>query len=161
MDKDVKKRSDVSKRKEDNKNVSFHIIKMKLNTFSKNNEFKDFISKTVVNMNKMKNDAYHLINFHILRCLENNLKLPNLEDQNFYYNCLSKVSKFQLRKETINKDELFETFILYMNNLENISYRDYSGALMNNLSLQLKTSVINHIVLNFSNRLKRYCFFKV
>ena len=154
------KRSDVSKRKSENKNKSFHIVKMKLNRFSKNEPFKKLLIKNVINTNKIKSDAFHLINFHTLRCLENNLELPDYNDQNFYYKCMAYISKFESRKEKIDQNnELIKSLNLFMNH-NKPAFKDYSGNLMNNASLEMKTVLINHIVLNFPNRLKRYCRLK-
>ena len=156
-----KKRSDVSKRKNENKNLSFHIIKMKLNRFSKNEKFKNLLIKNVANMNKIKSYAYHLINFHTLRCLDNGLELPDYNNQNFYYKCMAYVSRFQNRKETIDSNnELVKSIMLFMNNIIEPPTKNYCGNLINNASIEMKTVVINHMVLNFPNRLKRYCLLK-
>jgi len=51
------KRSDVSKRKIENKNKSFHIVKMKLNRFSKNESFKKLLIKNVITPTEKKNET--------------------------------------------------------------------------------------------------------
>jgi len=152
MENDVNKskRSDVSKRKTENKNKSFHIIKMKLNRFSKNDTFKNILVKNVVNMNKIKSYAYHLINFHTLRCLENNLELPDYNNQNFYYKAMAYISRFQNRKETINEnEELVKSLKLFMDNIIDPPFKSYCGNLINNASLEMKIATVNHIVLNY------------
>lgn len=115
-DVDIKsKRKDLSKRLETNKNLSFHIIKMKLSRFSKNSSFDLILKDNIKNMNKMRSLSYHLINFHILRCLKDNITLPDIQSLNFYYRCLATVSKLNNRssKEREN-DELLNTYNLYM-----------------------------------------------
>lgn len=158
-DVDIKsKRADVSSRLEANRNLSFHIVKQKLNRICKNDIFKEVLHQNIKNMNKMKDLAYHLINFHVLRCIRDNITLPDLKSQNFYYRCLAIVSKMNNRnsKERTN-EPLLDTFNLYLKNTDlELPYRDNSGNLMNNMSLEMKTSVINHIVLNFTKRLQKY-----
>ena len=159
---DKKKRKDVSKRLEANRNLSFHIIKMKLSRFSKSSSFDLILKDNIKNMNKMRTLAYHLINFHILRCLKDNITLPDLQSLNFYYRILATVSKLNNRssKEKEN-DELFKTYNQYMNTKDiETPYRDYSGNLMNNMSLEMKIAVTNHIILNFTKRLQRYTILK-
>jgi len=159
---DKKKRIDVSKRLEENRNLSFHIIKMKLSRFSKSSSFDLILKDNIKNMNKMRTLAYHLINFHILRCLKDNITLPNLQSLNFYYRTLATVSKLNNRssKEREN-DELLKTYNQYMNTKDiETPYKDYSGNLMNNMSLEMKIAVTNHIILNFTKRLQRYTILK-
>ena len=157
-----KKRKDVSERLEKNRNLSFHIIKMKLSRFSRSPSFDLILKDNIKNMNKMRCLAYHLINFHVLRCIKNNIMLPDFQSSNFYYRCLATVSKLNKRnsKESDN-DELLNTYNLYMKTKDiDTPYRDYSGNLMNNISLEMKISVTNHIVLNFTKRLQRYTMIK-
>lgn len=160
QDTNKKKRKDVADRKTKNLNKEFVIIKMKLNSFIKNESFKDLLFVNIANLNNIKYEAFNFINLHFLRCLENNLELPNLS-QDFFYNCISLISKTYKQKEQISKNiELKNTYeehyqLLCPNNHIK-PFRDYSGALINNITKEMKIVCDNHIILNFNKRLLRY-----
>jgi hypothetical protein len=58
-----KKRSDVSKRIEGNKDTDFVCIKMSWNSLCKNNYLKQGIQEIVYNINKISFLSYKLLNF--------------------------------------------------------------------------------------------------
>ena len=80
-----KKRRDVSKRIEGNKDTDFVCIKMSWNSLCKNNYLKQGIQDIVYNINKITFLSYKLLNFHFTRLLEENKELPELT-QNLFYN---------------------------------------------------------------------------
>ncbi len=73
-----KKRSDVSKRIEGNKDTDFVCIKMSWNSLCKNNYLKQGIQEIVYNINKISFLSYKLLNFHFIRLLEENKDYLNL-----------------------------------------------------------------------------------
>ena len=96
-----KKREDVSKKKETNKDIEFVCIKMSWNSLCKNNYMKQGIQEIVYNINKISFLSYKLLNFHFTRLIEDNLPLPELT-QNLFYNACSFVSIMKNRKSTID-----------------------------------------------------------
>jgi hypothetical protein len=160
QDTNRKKRCYVAIRKINNLNKEFVIIKMKLNSFIKNEEFKNLLFVNITNINNIKYEAFNFINLHFLRCLEYNLDLPDF-NQDLFYNCISIISKTYKQKEQVSKNiELQNTYSEHYKSLcppNHIKpFRDYSGALINNVTKEMKTVCDNHIILNFNKRLLRY-----
>ena len=81
--KQKKTRSDVSKRKEENKDTDFTCVKLSWNRLVKNNYLKQGIQDIVYNINKISFLSYKLLNFHFTRLLEQNLPLPELTQNLF------------------------------------------------------------------------------
>ena len=149
-------RSDVKKRKENNKNKEFTCVKCSWNSFVKDNFLKTGIENIVFNINKIKFLSYHLLNYHFTRCLENNIELPEIT-QNLFYRACSVVSilKDRKSKEVIETDELTISFSHFKYNIDELPFRDKMGALINNLNKQ-KTMTDNHLKLNFYKRFHKY-----
>jgi len=105
-----KKRSDVSKRIEGNKETDFVCIKMSWNSLCKNNYLKQGIQEIVYNINKISFLSYKLLNFHFTRLLEENKELPELT-QNLFYNASCYVSVMKMK--CINP---FHNFLIYLKN---------------------------------------------
>jgi hypothetical protein len=154
-----KKRSDVAKRKEDNKDTDFVCVKMSWNSLVKDNYLKHGIQQIVYNVNKISFLSYKLLNFHFTRLLENKLPLPDLT-QNLFYNACSTVSVMKNRKAVIDiEDQLYKSsFMLfkYFIDDKDLPFRDKMGNLINNLNRQQITMAKNHIKLNFYKRFTKY-----
>ena len=151
-----KKRSDVSKRIEVNKDTDFVCIKMSWNSLCKNNYLKQGIQEIVYNINKISFLSYKLLNFHFTRLLEDNKELPKLT-QNLFYNASCYVSVMKKRKSTIDKeDEMYKSFSQFAHLIKDLPFRDKMGALINNLNKQQFTMTKNHLKLNFYKRFSKY-----
>ncbi len=151
-----KKRSDVSKRIEGNKDTDFVCIKMSWNSLCKNNYLKQGIQEIVYNINKISFLSYKLLNFHFTRLLEDNKELPEIT-QNLFYNACCYVSIMKNRKSTIDKeDEMYKSFSQFYHLIKNLPFRDKMGALINNLTKQQFTMTKNHLKLNFYKRFSKY-----
>ena len=151
-----KKRSDVSKRIEGNKDTDFVCIKMSWNSLCKNNYLKQGIQDIVYNINKISFLSYKLLNYHFTRLLEENKELPELT-QNLFYNASCYVSVMKNRKSTIDKeDEMYKSFSQFSHLLKELPFRDKMGALINNLNKQQFTMTKNHLKLNFYKRFSKY-----
>jgi hypothetical protein len=151
-----KKRDDVSKRKEANKDIEFVCIKMSWNSLCKNNYMKQGIHEIVYNINKIRFLSYKLLNFHFTRLIEDNLPLPEIT-QNLFYNACSFVSIIKNRKYTIDtNDEMYISFTKFSKFIDDMPFRDKMGNLINNLNKQQITMTKNHLKLNFYKRFSKY-----
>ena len=137
----------------------FTVVKSTLNQFCNNDFIKQKLNQHVLNSNKLIYEVYKFANLHLLRCLQNNEVLPNL-DQNFFYKCSCYISKMYLRKSQNNNtnsfDKTFEIYKLHRPTNYNPAYRDNLGSIINYLDKQMVVSTINHLVLNFYKRFSRY-----
>jgi hypothetical protein len=151
-----KKRDDVSKRKETNKDTDFVCIKMTWNALCKNNYLKHGIQDIVYNINKISFLSYKLLNFHFTRLLEQNKEIPELT-QNLFYNACSYVSVMKNRKsKTDAEDEMYKSFLHFSHLINEMPFRDKMGNLINNLNKQQITMTKNHLKLNFYKRFSKY-----
>lgn len=151
-----KKRDDVAKRKETNKDTDFVCIKMTWNSLCKNNYLKHGIQEIVYNINKISFLSYKLLNFHFTRLLEENKELPELT-QNLFYNACSYVSLMKNRKCKIDtEDEMYKSFSQFSHLIKDVPFRDKMGNLINNLNKQQITMTKNHLKLNFYKRFSKY-----
>ena len=108
-----KKRADVAKRKETNKEIEYSCVKVSWKSLVKNNYLKNGIQEIVLNINKISFLSYKLINFHFTRLIQYNLPLPDLT-QNLFYKACTCVSIMKDRKTTIDEtDELVISFNLF------------------------------------------------
>ena len=154
--KQKKTRSDVSKRKEENKDTDFTCVKLSWNRLVKNNYLKQGIQDIVYNINKISFLSYKLLNFHFTRLLEQNLPLPELT-QNLFYRACSTVSVMKKRNATIDtEDELYQSFQQFSSFIDDLPFRDKMGNLINNLNKQQLTMTKNHLKLNFYKRFSKY-----
>ena len=139
--------------------MSYTAIKTTWNSFAKQDTKRAFPLQSVVkNVNKAVLEAYKLSNLHVLRCIRDNLQFTI--NQEFYYSCLTAVSKQMLRKDQGIKDvDLQVTLSLYNSRKPN-SYvpptKDYTGGLFNNAAQQMITMTKNYFVYTFYKRLFRY-----
>jgi hypothetical protein len=154
--KEKKTRSDVSKRKEENKDTDFTCVKLSWNSLVKNNYLKQGIQDIVYNINKISFLSYKLLNFHFTRLLEQKLPLPELT-QNLFYRACSTVSVMKKRNATIDvQDELYQSFQQFSSFIDDLPFRDKMGNLINNLNKQQLTVTKNHLKLSFYKRFSKY-----
>jgi len=152
-------RTDVSLRKEANKNTDFTCIKSSWKSFCKNNLLADTIVEDILpKINTICFLSYKLINFHFTRLLEERKPLPEIT-QNVFYQACCMVSQLKYKKDTTDTTtELYESFSQmreYMTDA--LPARDYLclGYITNLNKLQL-TMANNHLKLNFYNRFRKY-----
>jgi len=151
-----RKRNDVAERKKKNKDLEYSCVKCSWNTLCKNKEFDNDIQNIILNINKISFLSYKLLNFHVIRLIEENKEIPEIT-QNLFYNCCCMVSKFQNRKNKINEeDELYISFSKFKDYIDELPFRDKMCNLINNLNKQQETVSFNHLKLNFYKRLKKY-----
>ena len=159
-----KKRSrpDVATRIARNKQFDFTGVVVKWNTLCKDEIIQREIEQFVWNINKVALEAYHVVNLHILRCLQENLTLPTL-DQNFFYRCCSGV--VEKRGEHASKPDtgdvqLDATLGIFKSLRPTENYKpptkENMAFLMCNLARQMNVACRNHLVLNFGKRLIQY-----
>lgn len=157
--KDKVVRTDVSKRKESNKNTDFTCIKTSWKSFCKNNLLADTIVEDILpKINTISFLSYKLLNYHFVRLLEEHKPLPEIK-QNLFYQACCMVSQLKYTKDNTDKtSELYESFSHmkeYMT--DSLPERDYLclGYITNLNKLQL-TMTNNHLKLNFYNRFRKY-----
>lgn len=159
-----KKRSrpDVAARIARNKQLDFTGVVMKWNTLCKDEIIQREIEQFVWNINKVALEAYHVVNMHVLRCLQENIALPTL-DQNFFYRCCSGV--VEKRGEHASAPDtgdakLDATLEIFKSLRPKENYKpptkENMAFLMCNLARQMNVACRNHLVLNFGKRLIRY-----
>ena len=158
----VRRRLDVSVRKEANKNIDFTSIKSSWNFFCKNKLLADTIVEDILpKVNSICFLSYKLINFHFLRLLEEDEEQPLPEiDQTLFYQACSLVSHLKYRKEPPFKyPELAKSFSQMKKYIkeEDLPARDYLGTgYISNLNALQVVNTNNHLKLNFYNRFKKY-----
>ena len=129
-------------------------VKMKLQTFIKH-DFRDIMKKAletiVLNANVAIHQGYLIMNLHVIRCLEEDLPLPNIS-QSFCYRCLTQnAGPDSILAETIRQcHELRPEGAGLDNPLKNLS------SIAGQVAKEMLTATKNHIVLNFRPRLEKY-----
>jgi transposase len=140
------------------KDHSYSTIQIKLNSLIKPKfnpiivPLFDQISKTIT---KIAFEVYIFANLHILRCLNEPLPLPKL-DQNFFYSCGSLVT---CSGRDVGDEELRRSAEQYRSSRPEgwlIPNSKYIGRAMSSLAREMATMTRNHIVLNIVNRLCSY-----
>ena len=152
-------RNDVKQRKEDNKNTDFTCIKSSWKSFCKNNLLADTIVKDILpKINTICFLSYKLLNYHLLRLLEEKKPLPEIKQNLFYQSCCM-VSQLRYTKDTTDTtSELYKSFSQMKEYItDDLPARDYLclGYITNLNKLQL-TMTNNHLKLNFYNRFRKY-----
>ena len=158
---DQKKRSDVSERLSSNKNMEFVTVKSTLNSFlskeftDKNSEFYMLLHNPLKNIlldvNKVMVEAHILSNLHVLRMLEKGIAvIPN---QDYFYKCISAVSKSAIKKKVIDSIHFKESVEIYKSQ-RSVEYKQADGSyisagIFNCLSLQMATESSNFIEMQF------------
>lgn len=145
---DVSTRHDVVIRKFEQRFYNFKTISMKLNTFIKpatqHNKFHQFINNVVDNQNLIAFHAWHLLNLHYLRLLENKLPLPKKITQTmiqrvcYYVSTTTKKRKLTVPKTSADPDGQWSlTQKIYLASLPKgykFPSRDKQSNLINNLA---------------------------
>ena len=83
-------------------NDSFKAIKMSLNQFCNNKNLKARINDFVLNANKIMFEAYSLANIHIIRLINENKKIPKLNQSFFQHCCHYEMEKMSYNNIKIN-----------------------------------------------------------
>ena len=150
----------MNKKEPDKKSEdSFKAVKMTLNQFCSSIPLKGRINEFVLNANKIMFEAYFLANLHIIKLINQKKKIPIL-NQDFFQHCCQTVSFSYKRKNNLVDDlDLQDTFSLYRKvrplNYEP-GFKDYNGSIINYIGKDMCIATINHLVLNFYNRLTKY-----
>jgi transposase len=148
MSKKRKKEDDPSSEKDD---VSSSLtVKLKLVSAVKEKMITPVLQELVDRLNPLILDGYLLANFHFLRCFEEGLEIP-LVCHTFFYRCMSLSAE---------KDQDLKESISQFNELRPIQDEErdtkYMGLLMSAVSQEMLTASVNHLVLNFEGRLRRF-----
>lgn len=155
-----KPKSAIAIRKEKQQLLDYSNIKCSWNSFCKNPALKVNIQKIILNINQIDFLSTRLINFHMIRCIQENIELPELNQQLYYKACCI-VSKMTKRNsKTDNKNELYISFSKFNEQLTDLPFRDNMGALIANLNRTQLTNAKNHLKLNFYKRLRSYISLK-
>ena len=116
-------------------------------------------SEIVPKMSKMAFLSNKLINFHFLRLLEENMPLPEI-NQNLFYQACCLISKMEYRNEAPPKSrELYESSVIMKSFLPDgftLPSRDYCGTFISYLNAMQMTNLENHLKLNFYKRFRDY-----
>lgn len=142
----------------------YSCIKMKSNTIFRQPmpSLMLAIQNSVWNWNKMAMEAYFLAGLHYIRCFKQDVvEIADL-DQSFFRSCCSIVSD---SKKSIGNVELTKTFDEYYEKLRPkeeyvVPQMKNMSKLISNLSKQMETAAINHVVLDFVKKLSRFIRFK-
>ncbi len=140
--------------------MGYTTVKCSLNKFCKNEFLKKHLNESSLRVSKIVSECYCFANLHIARLLEQKEKIPIL-NQTFFNQCNGLVSIFEHRKSMKCKNsELLKTFEDYYRGTRPDNYlitrRDGLIRQLNYISKEMETCVLNHLVLNFYNRMKKY-----
>jgi hypothetical protein len=139
--------------------MSYTVVKASLNQFCNNEVLKSKINDIVLNANKIMFEAYCFANLHVLKCIEENQPLPQL-NQSFFQKCCAFVSTMYNRKEAAKKDQdLSSTYELYKQcypDRYKIAYRDNIAIVLNYISKDMAVATSNHLTLNFYKRFSSF-----
>ena len=114
-----KPKSAIAIRKEKQKLLDYSNVKCSWNTFCKNPALKVNIQKIILNINQIDFLSTRLINFHMIRCIQENIELPELNQQLYYKACCF-VSKMNKRNSKTDKEN--ELYISFSKFSEKINY---------------------------------------
>ena len=156
-------RPDVSARKVGNRETEFTIVKSTWNSFclAAGKALTPVVESAMTQLDKTVHEAYNLANLHVSRLCQSGRtpELPKL-GQEFFYACLSAVSRSDQQKGAIKDPALRESLQVYdtwrPDGIEKPDSNHLSSGFHQNLSLQMATNAKNAVVLNFYNRFKRY-----
>jgi len=139
----------------------YTVIKIKLAQFA-NKEVLPLLDKAVNDVNLITLGAYHLINLHFIRLIENDQPIPKKITQNMLYQSCCAVSKLNDKWIPV-KDSVFnESVDMYRKTLPDGCYipnRNKLCNLINNLNVTMLVAVNNHLNLNFRKRFHKYLWF--
>lgn len=150
-----RQRPDVAERLKSRKGLEYSSVVMKLSTLCKSKAVKEVIEVAVMNLNKIAFEAYHTACLHVVRCLEQSVELPTI-DQNFFYRCCAGIVN---RERSVGDPELDKTISLVKLQRPSSGYAPPEklplALLMCDLARQMRTNYQNHVVMNFGKRLLR------
>ena len=135
-----------------------YVIQIGLNSIlsAEHKKFENTINDTVIKCTKILYDSNKLLQLHILRCLNNNIKVPEINQT--YLNRINKViTNCVDSKGQIDDKELLNTYNNYFINYKKLK-RDFIIPVLNESNNIYITNCGNHISLNFEKRVK--LFFK-
>lgn len=137
------------------------------------------IRRTCIVLKQVQLEAWHIANLHVLRCLENDIELPTL-DQTFFNWCCQgaratgiRETKPKAEKKEVKTDrqrapkqpmdeDLRETVQLYRLERERVEdyinppQLEYDGNVMLDIAGKMRVNAENMIVLHFAKRLTMY-----
>lgn len=136
------------------------VIKMRLNTFLKIKELEKPINQLVTKFNRIKYCNYHFLNIAFLYFANKGLPIPPLDKNFFYKACVYSIKKNNEWYNVPKKAPLYQPFLLYKKTMMNSSFEipdsQRSCQMINQVSLEVQTSVKNHLNLNFCRRFLKY-----
>ncbi|ETP20858.1 hypothetical protein F441_05500 [Phytophthora nicotianae CJ01A1] len=89
-------------------------VTCKLNSICKDPLLRDEIRRSVREMQQIRMEAWHLVNLHTLRCLEEAIPLPDYTDKTFYDHCCSCIATTAKTNLIARKNpELWESYRVY------------------------------------------------
>lgn len=138
--------------KEDNTNdrfyKRFYSYKHGFNTFCKNTDIPRIIEKLIINVTETCFYATKLLNYHLQRCIEQNISIPNIYDSNWIRQLFSgKIKDVELR----NSSNHFPYMPSHKINSQIVSY----------LVKELIVNITNHLNVIYDNMTSRYIRFKL
>ena len=160
-DKKKTTRHDVTIRKFEQQFFQLHTVKIKLNKFVRTKQHLHFINQAVHNVNLIAYQAYHLLNLHFLRLLQNKLPIPTSISQTFLQQVCNSVSKLNGHWTELSDDKnpFTDSIKLFREALPpnfNSPDRKKMCNLVNNLAQMMSIAIQNHLNLNFRRRFYRY-----
>lgn len=117
--------------------------------------FIETIEKLVLILSKIALEGYLVANFHILRCLVENLSLPGLYHTFFYRCCTQNAGQKNKEDKDLKETLLRYKMIRDSTGCEPIDSK-FTNLFVSTLSSQMETSTFNHLRLNFPERVERY-----
>ena len=143
-----KARSDRYKeRKEHNNSRSFTTIKTGYNKLCRDQEMSDVLEDCVHRCSVIAIEASMLASLHLLRLLESNFPLPEVLDDTFFNNCVSRIANLKNKTKHANDVELYETLYEHYLPLKPHGYVDV-GRVQNVMS-QMLVIIAQQARLNF------------
>ncbi|ETL97579.1 hypothetical protein L917_05187 [Phytophthora nicotianae] len=89
-------------------------VTCKLNSICKDPLLRDEIRRSVREKQQIRMEAWHLVNLHTLRCLEEDIPLPDYTDKTFYDHCCSCIATTAKTNLIARKSpELWESYRVY------------------------------------------------
>jgi len=139
--------------------LQYSVVKKRLNSFLVDPKIRPFIHTSVTQLNKITLLAYHFLNFHFLRSLENGSDIPNKITQTMLYQACTAVSDLKGKPykpvgKNVEWDKSVKEFRQRINGF--IPLRDHCCNLINNNCQQMLVAINNHLNLNFGSRLAKY-----
>ena len=128
-----------------------HVVKVSLPGILQTNteSFREEIDNLVVYISKIKNRGSLVLNRFLLHCFDNNLELPDFTEQNFYRKALL------FNEEDITNSSfqtLKDVWVDGFSNFPKIKKLERASLAVNYAAKELKTSVLNSLVVPFFKR---------